>query len=123
MKYQAVLAIALQSLCACNNAPKPTSPADKPKVYSMEDVNQELRQGGVELNSTQAQAEAFFKAHPAYQVCKDFEGGIIAVVRNTKDDPKADDQYVVLTYRDGKLASTDIGPAQFSAGNVASYCR
>jgi hypothetical protein len=102
---------------------KPAKNENRPKIYSLEDVNQELRDGGVQLNSTQEDARSFFKKHRAYDVCKDFNGGVIAVMRNKRVDPKADDQYVVLTYRDGKVAYLDIGPPQFSTGNVASYCQ
>jgi hypothetical protein len=96
---------------------------NQPKVYSMEDVSQELQQGGVELNSTRENVQAFFKGHSEYRVCKDFDGGLIAVMRNKRADPKADDQYVVVAYRDGKVTNLDVGPPQFSAGNVASYCQ
>ena len=92
------------------------------KVYSMDDVNRELRDAGVQPYSTQDVAREFFKAHPAYTICNDFEGGIIAVVRNRTIDPNTDDQYIIIGYREGKLESLDIGPPQFSVGNVASYC-
>jgi hypothetical protein len=43
-------------------------------------------------------------------------------MRNRRIDPKADDEYIVIAYRGGKVSNLDIGPSQFSAGNVASYC-
>jgi hypothetical protein len=116
-------------LVGCRSAPKRSAGVDqssatsKGKVYSMDGVDHELRDAGIELDSTQEVAREFFKAHPAYTICKDFDGGMIAVVRNKKIDPKVDDQYIVLSYREGKLASRDIGPGMFSVGNVASYCQ
>lgn len=126
MKPIVLIAAGFVALAGCSSGPKPdaqANTAERPKVYSMEDVNQELRQAGVETGASPELVQAFFKSHSAYQVCKDFEGGLIAVMRNKKADPKADDQYVVVAYRDGKVAGLDIGPPQFSAGNVASYCR
>jgi hypothetical protein len=100
-----------------------TTTTSQGKVYSLDDVNHELRDGGVQPESSQDVAREFFKEHPAYTVCKDFDGGMIAVVRNKKVDAKADDQYIVIAYREGKLNSLEIGPPQFSVGNVASYCQ
>jgi hypothetical protein len=47
----------------------------------------------------------------------------VAVVRNGKYDPKADDIYVVASYHDGKIDTMDIGAPQFSATDLTSYCR
>jgi hypothetical protein len=121
---------ALFVLAGCGgSSPKTTSgssvvPAKSPgKIYSLEDVSQELEHAGVQLNGGELAAHAFFKEHPAYQICKDVEGAVtIAVMRNRRIDPKADDEYIVIAYRDGKVSNLDIGPPQFSAGNVASYC-
>lgn len=96
--------------------------SSKGKVFSMEDVSHELNAGGVRLNSSPDDVHAFFAAHPAYTICQDNAAGVIAVMRNTKIDPKSDDQYIVIAYRDGKVSNLDIGPAMFSAGHVASYC-
>jgi hypothetical protein len=100
------------------------APAKSPgKIYSLEDVSQELAQGGVKIDGDELAAHAFFKEHSAYQVCKDIDGAVtIAVMRNRLIDPKADDEYIVIAYRGGKVSNLDIGPPQFSAGNVASYC-
>ena len=135
MKVRTLMTFAiLLPLCACSSkssAPaavgaaqssNPSAPADKPKVYSVDDVNQELNQGGVQNGASQADVQAFFKANPRYQVCQDNDGGLIAVIRNKQADPTADDQYIVIAYRQGVVASRDIGPPQFSVGNVASYC-
>jgi hypothetical protein len=120
----------LFALAGCGGgSPNTTSgssvvPAKSPgKVYSLEDVSQELAQAGVQLNGDELAAHAFFKEHSAYHVCKDVDGAAtIAVMRNRRIDPKADDQYIVIAYRGGKVSNLDIGPPQFSAGNVASYC-
>jgi hypothetical protein len=121
---------ALFALAGCGgSSPKtisgsPVVPAKSPgKIYSLEDVSQELAQAGVQLNGDELAAHAFFKEHSAYQLCKNVAGAItIAVMRNRRIDPHADDEYIVIAYRDGKVSELDIGPAQFSAGNVASYC-
>lgn len=102
---------------------QPAKNENRPKIYSLEDVSKELRDGGVQLNSTPDDVRSFFSKHRAYDVCKDFDGGVIAVMRNKRADSKADDQYIVVTYRDGKVAHLDIGPPQFSAGHVAGYCQ
>lgn len=127
MKTLVLVTVVLLVLCGCSSKTAPASSsasvgADKPKIYSMDDVNQELKDAGVQLGSTQEDAESFFKAHPNYQVCQDNEGGLIAVMRNQRADPKSDDQYIVVAYREGKVAGLDIGPPQFSAGNIAAYC-
>ena len=115
-----IASVALVSfLLACS---KHTPPVSQGKVYSMDDVSKELSDGGVQLNGSPDNVHAFFTAHPAYAICRDNAAGVIAVMRNSKIDPKADDQYIVIVYRDGKVAGLDIGPAMFSAGNVASYC-
>jgi hypothetical protein len=121
---------ALFAVAGCGgSSPKTTNgssvvPGKSPgKIYSLEDVSQELAQAGVQLNGDELAAHAFFKEHPAYQICKDVDGaGTIAVMRNRRLDPKADDEYIVIAYRGGKVSNLDIGPPQFSAGNVASYC-
>jgi hypothetical protein len=120
----------LFALAGCGgSSPKTTSsssivPAKSPgKIYSLEDVSQELAQAGVQLNGDEFAAHAFFKEHSAYHICKDVDGAAtIAVMRNRRIDPKADDEYIVIAYRNGKVSNIDIGPPQFSAGNVASYC-
>lgn len=121
---------ALFALAGCGgSSPKTTSgssvvPAKSPgKIYSLEDVSQELAGAGVQLNGDEPAAHEFFKEHPAYQICKDIDGAVtIAVMRNRRIDLKADDEYIVIAYRGGKVSELDIGPPQFSAGNVASYC-
>ena len=124
-------ATAWLALAGCGSSTKtaasaePAEPAaSKAKIYSMDDVNQELSAAGVALGATQEIVRSFFKDHPAYHVCRDDDtGGLIAVMKNSKVDPKSDDQYIVIAYREGKVANLDIGPPQFSAGNVASYCQ
>ena len=117
------------SLCGCSSKSAPAASsesansASKPKVYSLEDVNGELTQGGVQSGASRETVQGFFKDRPAYHVCQDSEAGLIAVMRNKQADPKADDQYIVIGYKDGGVNSIDIGPPQFSAGNVASYCQ
>lgn len=124
MKKLAIL-VGMLAFGGCGGSPsKPAKTLDLPKVYSMGDVDQELRQAGVQLGSTPADVHAFFTAHPAYRVCKDLDdAGLVAMLSNKRADPKADDQYIVVAYRDGKVSNLDIGPPQFSAGNVASYCK
>ena len=125
-----LVAIVVLALCGCNSKRAPaasneasSSSASKPRVYTLEDVNGELTQGGVQSGASRETVQGFFKDHPAYHVCQDSEARLIAVMRNKQADPKADDQYIVIGYKDGGVNSIDIGPPQFSAGNVASYCQ
>jgi hypothetical protein len=124
MKHFCCLLLALMAV-GCNSntgsAAKPEAP--KGKVYSLEEVDQELNAGGVKLEAPMEDVQTFFKAHPEYQVCMNNDGALIAVMRNKKVDPKADDQFIVIAYRDGKVANRDIGPPQFSVGNPEKYCR
>ena len=99
------------------------STASAAKIYSLEDVDKELKEGQVVLNGTHDNVRAFFQSHPNYHVCKDDEAFTIAVIRNKKVDKHADDQYVVANYnRDGTIGAMEVGPPQFSVGNLASYC-
>jgi hypothetical protein len=94
------------------------------KIYSLEDVSQALNDAHVVITSgTHEDAKAFFAAHPEYQVCQDSEAFTVAVARNAKYDPKADDIYIVASYHDGKINSMDIGPPQFSVANLTQYCK
>ena len=121
---------ALLALTGCGSTSSQTDGASSAapaqgqvKIYSLEDVSHELEQAGVKLDGEEVAAHAFFKEHPAYHVCKDIDGAAtVAVMRNRRLDPKADDQYIVIGYRSGKISELDIGPPQFSAANVASYC-
>ncbi len=107
---------------AAGNASKPDAP--KAKVYHLEDVDKELADAGVTMDSAPDAADEFFKAHPVYHVCQKTDASVIAVVRNPKTNNPADaDQFIVLAYRDGKLANREVGPAMFSVGNLESACR
>ncbi len=105
------------------SAPSSAPATAKAKVYSMEDVDKDLTDGGVVMDASRDVVTTFFQGHPEYHVCQDTEGSVIAVMRNKKADPKADDQFIVLAFRDGSLANREIGPAMFSVGNLESYCR
>lgn len=93
-------------LIGCRGAPEHTS--RQPTILSLEDVSQQLRDRGVPLGGEPDTVRAFF------------DGGLIAVIRYSDADPKADDQYIVIAYCDGKVASLHIGPPQFSVGHAAS---
>jgi hypothetical protein len=98
--------------------------ASAPKIYSMEDLDKELKEGQVVMGGSRENARAFFQSHANYQVCKDLESFTVAVVRNTKVDKHADDIYIVASYnRDGTIGAMEIGPPQFSVNNLPSYCK
>ena len=98
--------------------------ASAPKIYSMEDVDKELKEGQLVTGSSRENTRAFFESHGNYQVCRDMESLTVAVVRNSKVDKHADDIYVVARYnRDGTIGAMDVGPPQFSAGDLTSYCK
>lgn len=107
---------------ASPGASAPTASA--PKIYSMEDVDKELKEGQVVMGGSRENTRAFFQSHDNYQVCKDMESMTIAVVRNSKVDKHADDIYIVARYNlDGTIGAMEVGPPQFSVGNLASYCK
>jgi hypothetical protein len=129
MKTLLLASLACLVVSGCGNKSKSAdasaaSAAPAHKIYSLDDVSQALQSGNVVITTgTRQDAQAFFNAHPEYQVCTDTDVFSVAVIRNSKYDPKADDMYVVANYRDGKIMSMDIGPPQFSVGNLTSYCR
>ncbi|HWZ96314.1 MAG TPA: hypothetical protein VN025_00995 [Candidatus Dormibacteraeota bacterium] len=43
-------------------------------------------------------------------------------MRNSKIDPKVSHQYIVVAYGDGKISNLEVGPPEFSVGNLPSYC-
>jgi hypothetical protein len=95
-----------------------------PKIFSMEDVDKELKEGRVDMGGSHENVRAFFQSHPHYQVCQDMESFTVAVLRNTKVDKHADDIYVVANYnRDGTIGAMEVGPPQFSVNNLPSYCK
>ena len=98
--------------------------ASAPKIYSMEDVDKELKEGQVVMSSSHENIRAFFQSHANYQVCKEMESFTVAVVRNSKVDKHADDIYIVARYnRDGTIGAMDVGPPQFSVSDLTSYCK
>lgn len=98
--------------------------ASAPKIYSMEDVDKELKEGQVVMGGSRENTRAFFQSHGDYQVCKDMESMTIAVLRNSKVDKHADDIYLVARYNlDGTIGAMEVSPPQFSVGNLASYCK
>ena len=100
------------------------SPAAAPKIYSMEDVDEELKEGRVVMGGSRENTRAFFRSHDNYQVCKDMESMTIAVVRNSKVDKHADDIYIVARYNlDGTIGAMEVSPPQFSVGNLTSFCK
>src|SRR5690242_6819944 len=115
-KVYLLAAVLSLAVCGCSHKSAPaastegTDSANKAKVYKLEDVNGELTQGGVQSGASRETVQGFFKDHPAYHVCRDSEAGLIAVMRNKQADPKADDQYIVIGYKDGGVNSIDIGP-------------
>lgn len=100
------------------------SGASAPKIYSVDDVNNELKDGQVAMGGSGETARAFFQSHANYHVCKDMESMTIAVVQNSKVDKHADDIYVVARYnRDGTVGAMDVTLPQFSVGDLTSYCK
>ena len=105
------------AVCGCAKKEGSTDAGARP-------ANQQLKEGKVTLEGTHDDFRAFFQAHPEYQLCRDDDAFSVAVVRNKKNDPKADDIYILANYnRDGKIGGMEIGPPQFSVNNLTSYCR
>ena len=104
-------------------SPSGPAPASGPKIYSMEDVDNELKEGHVVMGGSRENTRTFFHSHPNYHVCKDMESMTIAVVQNSKADKHADDIYVVARYNlDGTIGAMEVSPPQFSVSNLPSYC-
>src|SRR5262249_32643663 len=98
--------------------------ASAPKIYSMGDVDKELQEGQLVMGSSHENTRAFFQSHADYHVCKDMDSFTVAVVRNSKGDKHADDIYIVARYNlDGTIGAMDVGPPQFSASDLTSYCK
>jgi hypothetical protein len=95
---------------------------NKPKIYELSDVDKELKDAGVQLNSSQEDLRYFFKTHPNYQICQDTDYMLVARMRNSLIDKHASDQYILATFRDGKIAQYEVGPPEFSVSNLTSYC-
>ena len=129
MKKPLFALLVLVTVCGCGRKEESADAGARPvppeaKVYSLEDVNQQLKDGKLTLEGTHDDFRAFFQAHPEYQLCRDDDAFSVAVVRNKKNDPKADDIFILANYnRDGKIGGMEIGPPQFSVNNLTSYCR
>lgn len=130
MKKLLPLSIIFLSVCVCvcgcgkkSLDGSASQAAPGAKVYDVTAVNQELQEGNVALNGTRQDFQAFFAAHPNYQLCTDSDAFSVGVIRNKKADPKADDIFIVANYRDGKIGGLDVTPQMFSAANLTSYCK
>ena len=125
MKKLLFTAVSLFLLCGCGNKTAETdagSSASKPRIYELADVDKELKEAGIELESPQQGLRDFFKAHPNYQVCQDNDMFLVARMRNSQIDPKVHDMYITAAYRDGKIFSMEVGAPEFSVANPGSYC-
>lgn len=101
-----------------------TPAASAPKIYSMEDVDKDLKEGRVVMGGTRENTRAFFQSHAEYHVCQDMQSMTIAVLQNSKVDKHADDIYVVARYNlDGTIGAMDVGPPQFSVSDLPSFCK
>ena len=111
----------LLGFCGCKSNSSPV--AEKPKIYTLSDVDREMKEAGVTMQSSREELRAFFKSHPNYQVCQDTDYMLVARMRNSKIEPRASDQYIVAAYQpDGKISNLEIGPPEFSVANLPSYC-
>lgn len=108
--------------CKSKAASEEAEVQNKPKIYELSDVDKELKDAGIQMNSSQEDLRNFFKTHPNYQVCQDTDYTLVARMRNSLIDKHASDQYIVATFRDGKIAQYEVGPPEFSVGNLPSYC-
>jgi len=111
------------ALSGCKSSGSPSAAQDKAKIYQLADVDREMKEAGVGLQSSRDDLRAFFKSHPNYQVCQDTDYMLVARMRNSKIDPHASDQYIVAAYQpDGKISNLEVGPPEFSVANLPSYC-
>jgi hypothetical protein len=119
-------AAVLLALFACKSKATANGDAagpDQQKIYTLSDVDKDMKESGVQLSSTKEDLRNFAKSHPNYEVCQDTDYLFVARTRNSKIDKPASDQYIVATYdTDGKILNLEVGPPEFSAGNLPSYC-
>ena len=96
---------------------------EKRKIYTLSDVDKDMKESGVKLSSSKQDLKDFAKTHPNYEVCQDTDYLFVARMRNSKVDKQVSDQYIVATYdKDGKILNLEVGPPEFSVGNLPSYC-
>jgi hypothetical protein len=114
----------LLALCGCKGKASTDAAAGptKPRIYELADVDKEMTEAGIKLESSPEDLRNFFKVHTNYQVCQDTDYMLVARMQNSKIDPKVHDQYIVAAYRDGKISNLDVGPPEFSVANLPSYC-
>lgn len=126
MKHLIVVLVIVLSLCGCKSGSpsgdNAAAESTKPRIYELADVDKEMKEAGIQLNSSREDLRNFFRTHPTYQVCQDTEQMLIARMRNSKIDPKLHDQYISAVYRDGKIFNLEVGPPEFSVANLPSYC-
>lgn len=122
MKGSLLALAVLFSVCGCSSKQSAIAGGSVPKIYELSDIDKELKEVGIQLESTRESLRNFFKSHPHYEVCHDTEVNLVARARNSKIDPKVHDLYISAVYRDGKISNLDISPPEFSAGNLPSYC-
>jgi hypothetical protein len=118
----------LFGLCGCKNKSFPEGVATavdrhKARIYEMADVDKDLKGFGIQLGSSREDLQSFFKSHPNYQVCQDTGHMLVARMRNSDIDRKVHDQYIFAVYRADKIFNLEVGPPEFSVGNLPAYCR
>ncbi len=126
MRVSILAAAILFALCGCKgkastDAAAGADPAN-PRIYELADVNKEMKESGIQLESSPQDLRNFFKTHTNYQICQDTSYMLVARMQNSKIYPKVHDQYIVAAYRDGKITNLEVGPPEFSVANLPSYC-
>jgi hypothetical protein len=126
LRVSILAAAILFALCGCKgkastDAAAGSDPA-KPRIYELADVNKEMKEAAIQLESSPEDLRNFFKTHTNYQVCQDTSYMLVARIENSKINPQVHDQYIVAAYRDGKITNLEVGPPEFSVAKVPSYC-
>jgi hypothetical protein len=126
VKSSLFAAAILLALCGCKGKASAGaadgSDPNKPRIYELADIDKEMKDAGIQLESSPEDLRSFFKAHPNYQVCQDTSYMIVARMRNSKIDPKVHDEYIVAAFKGSKITNLDVGPPEFSVANLPSYC-
>jgi hypothetical protein len=127
LRVSVLAAAILFALCGCKGKESTDTAAGvdptKPRIYELADVDKEMREADIQLESSPEDLRSFFKTHTNYQVCQDTSYMMVARMQNSKIDPKVHDEYIVAVYRDGKISNLEVGPPEFSVANLPSYCR
>ena len=79
-------------LCGCKGKPSTDAAAGsdpaKPRIYELADVNKEMKEAAIQLESSPEDLRNFFKTHTSYQVCQDTSYMLVQESRTARSIPR-----------------------------------